>query len=70
MAAESEAKEVYKEAPFVIYGQLFFITVFISGALVENNTASECIRTVAATMVVKFYNYEYKANEYGYEANC
>ena len=43
MAAESEAKEVYKEAPFVIYGQLFFITVFISGALVEDNTASEYI---------------------------
>ena len=43
----------------------------------EGNTASECIRTVAATYGCKILQlneceaneYEYEANEYGYEAN-
>ena len=33
------------------------MTVFIRRAPVEDNTASECIRTVAATYGCKIYNY-------------
>ena len=37
----------------------------------EDNTASECIHTVAATYGCKILQlYEYEANEYGYEAKC
>ena len=37
----------------------------------EDNTTSECIRTVAATYGAKILQlYEYEANEYGYAANC
>ena len=37
----------------------------------EDNTASECIRTVAATYACKILQlYEYDANGYGYDANC
>ena len=44
------------------------MTVFNRGALVDDNTASECIRTVAATHVCKILQlYKYEANEYGYE---
>ena len=32
------------------------MTVFVKEPVVENNTVSECIRAVEATMVVKFYN--------------
>ena len=36
----------------------------------EDNTASECIRTVAATYGCKILQlYEYDANVYGYDAN-
>ena len=36
----------------------------------EVNTALECIRTVAATYGYKMSKlYEYKANEYGHDAN-
>ena len=37
----------------------------------EDNTASECIGTVAATYGCKILQlYEYEANEYGSEAKC
>ena len=66
-ATESEAKVVFKGPPMVIDDYLF-ITVFVTGALVEDNTASECIRTVAATYGCKISQlYEYEANEYGYK---
>ena len=43
----------------------------IGRAPVEDNTASECIRTVAATYGCKILQlYEYGANVYGYDANC
>ena len=49
----------------------FFMTVFIRGAPVEDNTASECVRIVAATYVCKILQlYEYNADVYGYDANC
>ena len=51
----------------ICYWRLFFMTVSIRGAPVEDNTASECVRTVAATYGCK---YEYTANVYGYDANC
>ena len=53
--AESEAKVVYKETLFVDNHQ-FFMNVSIREAPTEENTASECVRTVAATMAVKFYS--------------
>ena len=47
------------------------MTVFIKRAPVEDNTASECIRTVSATYGCKILQlYEYDANVYGYDANC
>ena len=50
---------------------IIFMTVFIRGAPVEDNTASECVRTVAATNGCKILQlYEYNANVYGYDANC
>ena len=65
--AESKAKVVCKET-FVIED---FFAVFFSGALVEDNTASEYIRTLAATYGCKILQmYEYEANEYKYEAKC
>ena len=37
----------------------------------EDNTASECILTVAAMVGCKSLQiYEYDANVYGYDANC
>ena len=49
----------------------YFLTVFIRGAPVEDNTASECVRTVAATYGCKILQlYEYNANVHGYDANC
>ena len=46
------------------------MSVFIREATVEDNTASECIRTVVTTYGCKILPlYEYKANEYGHEAN-
>ena len=37
----------------------------------EDNTASECVRTVAATYGCKILQlYEYDAIMYGYDANC
>ena len=37
----------------------------------EENIASECIRTVAATHGCKMLQLcKYKANVYGYDANC
>ena len=37
----------------------------------EDNTASECVRTVAATYGCKILQlYEYNGNVYGYDANC
>ena len=47
------------------------MTVLIRRAPVEDNTASECIRTVAATYGCKILQlYEYDVNVYGYDANC
>ena len=41
------------------------MTVFIREASVEGNTASECIRTAAATYGHKILRlYEYETNEY------
>ena len=48
----------------------FSMDVFIQEALIEENTASGCIRTVAATCGCKILQLcKYEANEYGYEAN-
>ena len=47
------------------------MTVFIRRAPVKDNTASECIRTVATTYGCKILQlYEYDANVYRYDANC
>ena len=47
------------------------MTVVIRRAPVEDNTASECIHTVAATYGCKILQpYEYGANVYGHDANC
>ena len=47
------------------------MTVFIRRASVEDNTASQCIRTVDATYGCKILQlYEYDAKVYGYDANC
>ena len=55
----------------ICYWRLFFMTVFIRRAPVKHNTASECIRTVAATYGCKILQQnEYDANVYGYNANC
>ena len=57
----SEARVVYREPRTNHYLLLtiIFMTVFIRGAPVDDNTASECI-----CMVLTFYNCtEYEANE-------
>ena len=49
------------------------MNVFIREAPTEGKNASESIRIVAAKhgrRIVELYEYEYEANEYGYEANC
>ena len=62
-ATESGRSE---SGPFVV-NDYFFMTVFIRRAPVEENTASECIRAVAATYGCKIVQlYEYDANVYGY----
>ena len=43
--AESEAKVFYRNHHLLL--TIVYMTVFIRGAPVEDNTASECIRTVA-----------------------
>ena len=49
---------------------IIFMTVLIRRAPVEDNTVSECIRTVATTYGCKILQlYEYDANMYGYDAN-
>ena len=61
-AAESEAALVYKESLFVDEYQSF-MNVFIREAPIEEDTASECIHTVAATYGCKILRlYEYEAN--------
>ena len=53
------------------FARLLSMTVFIRRAPVEENTASECISTVAATYGCKILKlYEYDANVYGYDTNC
>ena len=55
----------------ICYWQLFFMTVFIRRAPVEDNNASELIRVVASTYGCKILQpYEYGANVYGYYAIC
>ena len=55
----------------IYYWQLFFMTVFIRRAPVEDNTASERIHTVAATYGCKILQpYKYDANVYRYDAIC
>ena len=45
---------------------IFYMTVFIRRVPVEDNTASECIRTAAATYGCKILQlYEFDANVYG-----
>ena len=47
------------------------MSVFIREAPIEENTASECIRTVAAMYDGRILQlYEYGTDEYGYEASC
>ena len=66
--AESKAKVVYKE-PLFVEEDYSFKTVFIREAMIEENTASECICTESATYASKLLQlYEYEANDYGYEA--
>ena len=57
-----------ESGPFVIDD--YFLWLFIRRVPVKDNTASECIRTVAATYGYKILQlYEYDANVYGYDAN-
>ena len=50
---------------------VIFYDFFIRRAPVEDDTASERIRTVAATYGCKdLQPYEYDAPLYGYDANC
>ena len=50
---------------------IFLMTVFIRRPPVEDVTASECIRNVAATYGCKILQlYEYDAIVYGYDENC
>ena len=59
-----------ESGPFVI-DDYFLRSVVIRRAPVEDNIASECIRTVAATYGCKILQlYEYDENVYGYDANC
>ena len=47
------------------------MTIFRRRAPVENNTASEYVRTVAAKYGCKILQlYEYDVNVYGYDENC
>ena len=63
-ACESQAKVVYKETLFVDE-HYFFMAVFIREAPIKGNTASECIRTVAATYGCKILQLcEYGEDEY------
>ena len=65
-ATESARTE---SGPFVIDDK-FFMSVFIIRAPVEDNTASECIRTVAATYgckILQLYKYDAKVYRYGCE---
>ena len=49
----------------------FSMTDFVRRAPVEDNTTSECIRTLAAKYGCKILQpYQYDANVYGYDANC
>ena len=62
--SEPEGKVVSKEPDYLLL-TIIFMTVLIRGALVEDNTATECIRTVAATYGCKILIlqlYEYEAN--------
>ena len=44
------------------------MTFFVREAQIEENTVSECIRTLAAMYSCRILQlYEYEANEYGYE---
>ena len=55
--------------PFVIYD--YFMIVFIRRTPEEDDTASECIRTVAATCGCKILQLcEYDVNVYQYDENC
>ena len=46
------------------------MSVFIGEARIEENTTSECIRTVAAMYGGRILQlYEYGTDEYGYEAS-
>ena len=50
---------------------IFFMAVFIRRAPLEDNTESECIRTVAATYGYRIVQlYECDAYVYGHDANC
>ena len=60
-----------KQKWIICYWRLFCITVFNRRAPVEDNTALESIRTVAATYGCKILQLcEYDANVYGYDKNC
>ena len=63
------ATESSQSGPFVIDD--YFLIVFIRRAPVEDNTAQECIRTVATTYGCKILQlYQYDVNVYGYDAKC
>ena len=69
-AVKSEAKVVYK-VPLFVDEEDYFMTVFVQEAPIEENTSSECIRTVAATCGCKILQLdEYEVNECRYEENC
>ena len=61
-----EAKVVYYDEPPLVD---FYMTIFIRGVPLENDTASECIRTIDATygtVVKNLQLYECHAKEYRY----
>ena len=70
------AAKVYLSFLFKLHDKFFVkfcspYPIVDTGVPVEDNTTSECIRTVAATYDCKILQlYECEADEYGYEAKC
>ena len=59
------------ESGLFVIDDYFLMTFFIRRAPVEDNTTSECIRTVPATFGCKTLQLcEDDANVYGYDGNC
>ena len=70
MSGAFEPTVVYKE-PLFVDEHRFLMNVFIREELIEEDIASECIHTIAATHGCKILQLcKYDANVYGYNVNC